>query len=130
MIRRPPRSTLFPYTTLFRSKKQPKNGKSQNGRETHAFGEAANDQGRRDDGEGHLEHEEQGFGDGAAERFARYSEQESLVESTDERLRGAAIGERQGVTDGQPQQRHDTGNGEALQENGEHVLGAYQAGVE
>src|SRR3712207_7576556 len=28
MIRRPPRSTLFPYTTLFRSKKYQSNGSS------------------------------------------------------------------------------------------------------
>src|ERR1039458_6497123 len=38
MIRRPPRSTLFPYTTLFRSRKQRgQNGKdySQSGRNPH-----------------------------------------------------------------------------------------------
>src|SRR6266496_5601120 len=27
MIRRPPRSTLFPYTTLFRSRRQPRRGR-------------------------------------------------------------------------------------------------------
>ena len=32
---------------------------------------AADDQRRRDDGEGHLEHGEQGFGDGAGQRVAR-----------------------------------------------------------
>src|SRR5258705_8241237 len=30
MIRRPPRSTLFPYTTLFRSKKEKHNGSALN----------------------------------------------------------------------------------------------------
>src|SRR5690348_18511348 len=34
MIRRPPRSTLFPYTTLFRSKIDPRRG----GGVLHAFG--------------------------------------------------------------------------------------------
>src|SRR3712207_8224059 len=28
MIRRPPRSTLFPYTTLFRSRRRPRRGES------------------------------------------------------------------------------------------------------
>ena len=46
------------------------------------------------------------------------------------RLRRAAVGERQRVAHGQPQQRDDAGDGEALHEDGEHVLGAHQAGVE
>ena len=58
------------------------------------------------------------------------AEQERLVEAADEGLRGAAIGERERVAHGEPQQRHDAGDGEALHENGEHVLGAHQAGVE
>src|SRR5437016_10877650 len=33
MIRRPPRSTLFPYTTLFRSRDSPANGAPQRSRE-------------------------------------------------------------------------------------------------
>ena len=46
MIRRPPRSTLFPYTTLFRSGREDR--KSQNGEKVE------HDQGGRskDDGEG------------------------------------------------------------------------------
>src|SRR2546426_4539634 len=35
MIRRPPRSTLFPYTTLFRSRKRQRHGKTSDGR-SHA----------------------------------------------------------------------------------------------
>src|ERR1039457_7296611 len=37
MIRRPPRSTLFPYTTLFRSDKDLKLGNECNGRRGQAF---------------------------------------------------------------------------------------------
>src|SRR3712207_6849193 len=33
MIRRPPRSTLFPYTTLFRSRVRPARARSKRGRE-------------------------------------------------------------------------------------------------
>src|SRR3712207_8715743 len=36
MIRRPPRSTLFPYTTLFRSRLVPARGCSARGRPTHS----------------------------------------------------------------------------------------------
>src|SRR5260221_8843615 len=35
MIRRPPRSTLFPYTTLFRSARLGKAGRHRGGRERH-----------------------------------------------------------------------------------------------
>src|SRR5438094_4067251 len=34
MLRRPPRSTLFPYTTLFRSVRRPR-GRGEHGRERH-----------------------------------------------------------------------------------------------
>src|SRR5258708_13379258 len=36
MIRRPPRSTLFPYTTLFRSRGKREIGRNQNGWAVHA----------------------------------------------------------------------------------------------
>src|SRR2546430_14103415 len=36
MIRRPPRSTLFPYTTLFRSELVPGQGEGEQGRTDHA----------------------------------------------------------------------------------------------
>src|SRR3712207_9129215 len=46
MIRRPPRSTLFPYTTLFRSKAMETSFSGSNGLEQHrAACRAANDQG-------------------------------------------------------------------------------------
>ena len=58
------------------------------------------------------------------------SDQECLIESANEGLCGTAVGERERVADGQPQQRHDAGDGETLHQDGEHVLGAHQAGVE
>src|SRR5438270_5553917 len=39
MIRRPPRSTLFPYTTLFRSHAREARGRSRGGEEIRARGE-------------------------------------------------------------------------------------------
>src|SRR3954462_1256961 len=42
MIRRPPRSTLFPYTTLFRSCEQPQDD-ARNGRQQHSASRNAED---------------------------------------------------------------------------------------
>src|SRR5687767_15339094 len=51
MIRRPPRSTLFPYTTLFRSVAQHQQGAARDGRRLH--GGAGRRIGRRLDGRVH-----------------------------------------------------------------------------
>src|SRR5260370_20351478 len=68
MIRRPPRSTLFPYTTLFRSVPTPsvgnvpdqtadENGRGGGKRQIHADGEGQRRDARefQDDGNGHAE---------------------------------------------------------------------------
>src|SRR3712207_8801468 len=62
MIRRPPRSTLFPYTTLFRSPRSPRHGLTVGSGSAHAERDelepvhvdqaAVGDLERRDDGEG------------------------------------------------------------------------------
>src|SRR3712207_7390106 len=62
MIRRPPRSTLFPYTTLFRSGGAPRRGARRRGRALGGGGGA----GRRRRGLRDL-----GDGAGAARRLAR-----------------------------------------------------------
>src|SRR2546421_9520504 len=41
MIRRPPRSTLFPYTTLFRSEALPRQGRARGGQECERGDRAA-----------------------------------------------------------------------------------------
>src|SRR3712207_8196813 len=53
MIRRPPRSTLFPYTTLFRSHEQPGKGREAEGHGLRAAELAGQQRGRRahEDGE-------------------------------------------------------------------------------
>src|SRR3712207_7158760 len=59
MIRRPPRSTLFPYTTLFRSgvaqQQEPEQhaGQAAVEQQVHAGGVEAADEHRQDDGGGH-----------------------------------------------------------------------------
>src|SRR2546430_13618655 len=52
MIRRPPRSTLFPYTTLFRSEHDPADGREQTGEPEDAGHEQAWE--AMVHGEGHL----------------------------------------------------------------------------
>ena len=72
--------------------------------EPHALGEGADDQRRRDDGEGRLEHEEYGLGDLGIRirRVAANSKQQDLVEITEPR-RGTAEGEAVGPE--QPEHR-------------------------
>src|SRR5689334_24364600 len=53
MIRRPPRSTLFPYTTLFRSHVEPTAGRHDHGR---AVGDGRIRQVGRERGDGHVAH--------------------------------------------------------------------------
>src|SRR2546422_4722003 len=50
MIRRPPRSTLFPYTTLFRSGRTRRGGRSRDPARRRADGELGLDQRRGGDG--------------------------------------------------------------------------------
>src|SRR3989442_9835378 len=63
MIRRPPRSTLFPYTTLFRSREveaavrvQPAGEEAAHGRRDRGHGPAGGVRNRRGDGGRHLLH--------------------------------------------------------------------------
>src|SRR3989442_15208648 len=63
MIRRPPRSTLFPYTTLFRSREveaavrvQPAGEEAAHGRRDRDHGPAGGVRNRRGDGGRHLLH--------------------------------------------------------------------------
>src|SRR3712207_8698164 len=51
MIRRPPRSTLFPYTTLFRS---PPGNRTRSARSGDASAQGVGDRGAQPDGEGRL----------------------------------------------------------------------------
>src|SRR2546430_13033376 len=53
MIRRPPRSTLFPYTTLFRSRERVE-GAPHRARDVHEHGEQEAEQQREHDAQGDL----------------------------------------------------------------------------
>src|SRR5256885_11036872 len=55
MIRRPPRSTLFPYTTLFRSLQQPAADRDQGGVTAGAGGEGVRFRGVQDPDFGHAD---------------------------------------------------------------------------
>ena len=85
-------------------------------RELHALGEGADDQGRRDHREGHLEHEISEFRNDMAGREGRRVDvrsdapQEGLSEAANERLERSAVAKRQRIAVQRPEhadQRHD-----------------------
>jgi hypothetical protein len=68
----------------------------------HSIGKSTDDEHRRDDGEGHLEGEENAFRDGAAQGVGTDAGQEYLGQATDIGVDAAAIGEGQGVSGNHP----------------------------
>src|SRR3712207_6855582 len=60
MIRRPPRSTLFPYTTLFRSDAEPAEvERRRKVRQRRAHGQPGHGEGERPEGDGRVEREQE-----------------------------------------------------------------------
>ncbi|MNP13378.1 hypothetical protein D3C76_1056570 [compost metagenome] len=115
---------------------EPHRGEDQHGGELHALGEGTDDQRRGDDGEGHLEGDEDAFREGRGQAIHRQAIEEGLVQTTDE---GAEVGytffhagriEGQAVTVNDPQDADQRGDGEALHHHRQHVLGAHHAAVE
>ena len=76
---------------------QPERREEEHGTEAHALDEGADDQRRRDDGESHLEHEEDGLGDvrPGIDGIAADAREQRLVEIAEPR-HGAAEGETVG----------------------------------
>src|SRR2546430_10925102 len=79
MIRRPPRSTLFPYTTLFRSRRDPHGGTGERAREDRPGG--VEEQRERHRVDGRREGEARGHGDGdrSEEHTSELQSQSNLV---------------------------------------------------
>ncbi len=84
---------------------EPKCEEQQNGRELHAFGKGADDEGRGNGREGKLEHDigefrHVGFlGEGSGQRIVVHTRQHELGEAADE---GVAVGEGQRVSVNEP----------------------------
>ena len=116
--------------------RHPEQNEQHNGRETNALGEGADDQGRGDAGESHLERHIDVFGDDDAVREGRGrgihvdALQERLVEPADEGVERAAVGEGERVAVEHPQHRHERHDHEDLSEDRQHVLRADEAAVE
>jgi len=109
---------------------RPQAHEPQHGRELHALGKGTGDQGRGDDGEGHLEHREDIFGNRARNAVDRYAVVHELAESAHEGIEWAAIGEGNRVSDDEPDHGHQCRDGEALHDGGQHVLAAHHAAIE
>jgi hypothetical protein len=103
--------------------RQPQGAEQQHGGELHPFGEGADHQRRGDDGEGQLEHGKHGFRDVAGQGVFFHAGHEDLAETADPVVAGP---EREAVGVGEPQQRHQAGDGETLHQHGKHVLGSHQ----
>ncbi len=109
---------------------QPDAHEPQQGRELHAVCKRSNDQRRGDDGEGHLEGHIGRLRNGRRQRVGRiqaHAAQEEPAQSADEPV---ARRESQAVADDHPQHGHQTGDGEALHQRGEHVFLAHHAAIE
>ena len=89
----------------------------------------ADDQRRRDDRKRHLKHKEDGFGNVARQGVGPDAGQERLAETADDRVGAAAIAEGQAIDADKPQDRHETGDGKTMHQDGQHVLRAHQAAV-
>ena len=108
---------------------RPKGAEHDHRRELDPLHEGADDQRRRDDGEGHLEHEENGLGDIAAKRVHADAGKEGFPETAYPGIGRTAVTEGKAVGDDQPQHRNETADRETLHQGREHVARAYQATV-
>jgi hypothetical protein len=115
---------------------QPEHREQHEGREAHPLREGADDEGRRDHREGHLEADVDVFRDhdavreGGRDRGRVDAAQEGLREAAHEVVEAAAVGEGEAVAVEHPDEGRDARDGEDLREQGEHVLGAHEAAVE
>ena len=106
---------------------RPERHEDQHRRELHPVDEGADDEGRRDRGEGHLEHHEDGFGNGAREAVDADALEHHLIEPADE---GGAVGKGEAVAGDHPDEAAHGDGGEDLAQDGEHVLLPDHAAVE
>jgi hypothetical protein len=115
---------------------QPQDGEQNDGRELDALGESADDQSRGNGRKGHLEADEDQFGNGRTlgEAFRHRggidARQEHLGETANEAVESTTIGKGKRVAVGDPQDHGDGGDHQDLHEDRQHVLGAHEATVE
>ena len=98
----------------------------QQGRELHAVGKRTGDKRRGDDGEGHLEDDEHGFGYGAVEGVHFHVAKHDFGKIPD---KGVAFAEGEGIADDHPDDGGEAADGEALHHRRQDVLLAHHAGV-
>jgi hypothetical protein len=106
---------------------QPDRAEQEHGRKGDALGVGADDQRRRDDREGHLEHEVDDLGHRAGEGFGAGAAQESAPETADDRI---ALVERQAVRDRQPEHGDQAADREAVHQHGQQVARPHQPAIE
>ena len=109
----------------------PENTEDHDGGETHAFRESTDEEPWSDEEEHHLVGKMREHGNGgriaARSGVRRDAIQKRMLQAANESI---AIGKRQAVSAGQPEQAHDTCQSKALHEKGQDVLGFHQSRIE
>src|SRR6185369_12476525 len=126
---RKPAPASHPMGDRHVDEKKPKEGEQKHSAKAHALHKSADDERGRDNGEGHLEHEEHGPGEARVRGggIARHAEQQRLLQIANPGDRAA---EGQAIAAKKPNYRDEAGYGEALHQHGEQVLGADQPSIE
>ena len=78
----------------------PEAGKGHNKAKANALYISANDQGRGDDGKGHLKAEEHDLGEGASQAFSGHTVEEHLTQSAPVRVERATVTKSDGIAQG------------------------------
>ncbi len=123
-----PAATPDPVADRRVNQRHPQHHEPQHRGKLHALGKGADDQRRRDDREGQLEHREHGLRNRPAERIHTHAGHEGLAQTADEAA--DVVTEGQAVEVQHPQDRDQAGDGEALHHHRQCILGAHHAGVE
>jgi len=103
----------------------PEGGEEEDKAEAHAFHIGPDDQGGGDDGEGHLEGEEQDFGQGSAQGVGGDAGQEGKSQAAPPLARAKG----DGIAAGEPQDGHQRRDGKAMGKDRQHVPAAHQTAV-
>ena len=108
---------------------EPKTADEQHRREPHPLGIGADDQRRRDNRKGHLEHKEDAFRNIAGQRIDSDTRQKHFAKPANPLVCGAAIGKSEAVHAHHPEHRGEAGDCKAMHEHRQDVLRPHEAAI-
>src|SRR3989454_6853718 len=128
MIRRPPRSTLFPYTTLFRSRERIARREGDRGRPARRFdGRRQHERGRLSDGAGRVRDAGADDGPGSRQHAALFARRQVARVPLDGagRVRGRSTTVDAGWTLGRSDRRPERRDRKSTRLNSSHLVISY-----